>query len=105
LSGFAICHCGAGTEAGSGVCYVKFGAVPPGNSAERDFSRLLYACEEFAAAAGATRLLLGINTARENAYHQVLARGFRVDFLGLSMARPNEAGYNRPDVYLIDDWR
>jgi GNAT superfamily N-acetyltransferase len=105
LSGFAICHCGAGTEAGSGVCYVKFGAVHPGKGAERDFNRLLYACEEFAAAQGASRLLLGINTARENAYRQVLARGFRVDFLGLSMAKPNEAGYNRPDVYLIDDWR
>jgi GNAT superfamily N-acetyltransferase len=105
LSGFAVCHCGAGTEAGSGVCYVKFGAVHPGNAAERDFNRLLYACEEFAATQGASRLLLGINTAREKAYRQVLARGFRVDFLGLSMAKPNETGYNRPDVYLIDDWR
>ena len=24
LSGLAICHCGAGSEAGSGVCYIKF---------------------------------------------------------------------------------
>jgi GNAT superfamily N-acetyltransferase len=105
LSGFAVCHSGAGTEAGSGVCYVKFGVVDPGKGAERDFNRLLYACEEFAAAQGASRLLLGVNTARENAYRQVLARGFRIDFLGLSMAKPSEAGYNRPDVYLIDDWR
>ena len=29
LSGFAVCHSGAGTEAGSGVCYVKFGVVDP----------------------------------------------------------------------------
>ena len=105
LSGFAVCHCGAGTEAGSGVCYVKFGVVHPGKGVERDFSRLLYACEEFAAAQGASRLILGVNTGRESAYRQVLARGFRTDFLGLSMTKPNEAGYNRSDVYLIDDWR
>ena len=105
LSGFAVCHCGAGTEAGSGVCYVKFGVVHPGKGAERAFSRLLYACEEFAAAQAASRLVLGVNTGRENAYRQMLARGFRTDFLGLSMAKPNETGYNRPDVYLIDDWR
>jgi hypothetical protein len=24
LIGLAVCHCGAGTEAGSGVCYIKF---------------------------------------------------------------------------------
>jgi hypothetical protein len=24
---------------------------------------------------------------------------------GLAMDRPDEAGYNRPDVYIIDDWR
>jgi predicted N-acetyltransferase YhbS len=105
LSGFAVCHSGAGTEAGTEVCYVKFGVVHPGKGAERDFSRLLYACEEFAATQGASRLILGVNTAREKAYRQVLARGFRADFLGVSMARPNEPGYNRPEVYLIDDWR
>jgi hypothetical protein len=35
----------------------------------------------------------------------VLSRRFRVDFLGVAMHKPNEAGYNRPEVYLIDDWR
>lgn len=29
LAGFAACHCGRGTEAGSGACYVKFGAPDP----------------------------------------------------------------------------
>jgi hypothetical protein len=28
--GLAICHCGAGSEAGSGACFVKFGAARPG---------------------------------------------------------------------------
>jgi hypothetical protein len=35
----------------------------------------------------------------------MLARGFRAELLGVAMEKPNEAGYNRPGVYLIDDWR
>ena len=34
LQGVAICHVGAGTEAGSGTCYIKFGAIRPGPGAE-----------------------------------------------------------------------
>jgi hypothetical protein len=41
LAGFAVCHCGVGTEAGSGACYVKFGAIRPGPDAGRNFERLL----------------------------------------------------------------
>ena len=52
-----------------------------------------------------SRLVAGVNTARHEAYQQMLARGFRTDMQGLAMSRPNEAGYNRPGVYLIDDWR
>jgi predicted N-acetyltransferase YhbS len=105
LAGFAVCHCGAATEAGSGSCYVKFGAVPPGADAESRFSRLLAACEAFAAAQGLQRLVAGVNTARREAYRQLLARGFRTDVLGLAMDRPDEAIYNRPGAYVIDDWR
>lgn len=37
---------------------------------------------------------------------QVLAgRGFRRDFQGVTMHRPNEAGYSTSDSYVIDDWR
>jgi len=36
----------------------------------------------------------------------MLARGYRSDLMqGIIMARPNEPGYNRPDVFVIDDWR
>jgi hypothetical protein len=31
--------------------------------------------------------------------------GFRTDMQGVAMHRPNELGYNREEVYLIDDWR
>jgi GNAT superfamily N-acetyltransferase len=105
LTALAICHIGPGTEAGSGTCYIKFGAVRPGLSAEQDFCRLFDACEELASAQQLSRLVAGVNTARDEAYRQMLSRGFRTDVQGVVMSRPNEAGYNRPGVYLIDDWR
>lgn len=105
LVGLAVCHIGPGTEAGSGVCYIKFGAVRPGPAAEEHFDKLIDACEELASAQQAARLVGGVNTARHEAYRQMLARGFRTDIQGVVMSRPNEAGYNRPGVYLIDDWR
>ncbi len=33
------------------------------------------------------------------------ARGFRTEFQGVAMHHPNEEGYSRPGVYVIDDWR
>lgn len=105
LAGLAVCHSGPGTEAGSGVCYIKFGAARTGPTAEQDFSRLLDACEQWASARNLSRLVAGVNTARHEAYRDMLARGFRTDIQGVAMSRPNEAGYNRPGIYLIDDWR
>ena len=105
LIGFAACHCGGETEAGSGQCYVKFGAVRSGPDAGAAFTRLHAACEAFAVERGVLRLVAGVNTARREAYRAMLACGFRTDVQGLAMDRPDEAGYNRPGVYIIDDWR
>lgn len=105
LVGFAVCHYGPGTEAGSGACYVKFGAVRPGASADRWFEALLTATEQLAYAQGASRLIAGMNTARHEAYRQMLSRGFRIDIQGVSMHRPNTEGYSRPATFVIDDWR
>ena len=105
LIGFAVCHCGPDTEAGSGSCYVKFGAVRLGPDAEQSFARLLEACEALAAARGLARLEAGVNTARREAYRRMLAYGFRAEVQGVTMHRPNEAGYSRPGAYVIDDWR
>lgn len=102
---FGVCHLGAGTEAGSGTCFLKFGAARPGPRAGENFGRLLDAVNAVAAARGASRLVVGVNTGRHEAYRSVLARGFRIDMQGIAMHRPNEPGYNRPDVYLVDDWR
>ena len=38
LDGFAVCHCGPGTEAGGGACFVKFGAARPGRARGRPSS-------------------------------------------------------------------
>jgi N-acetylglutamate synthase-like GNAT family acetyltransferase len=105
LIGFAVCHCGAGTEATSNVCYVKFGAVRPGLAAGQHFTQLLNACEAFAGASGMSRVVAGVNMGCDEAYRHLLKSGFRTDMNGIVMQRPNEAGYNRPDVYLISDWR
>jgi len=105
LMGVAVCQMGPGTEAGSGRCYVKFGAARPGAAVARSFGNLLEACEELAAERQSARLIAGMNTARHEAYREMLARGFRADLQGVVMSRPNEEGYNRSGVYLIDDWR
>lgn len=105
LIGLAVCHCGPGTEAGSGACFVKFGVVDSGSTAERNFELLLKACEEMAAQKGMERIVAGVNTAREEAYKKMLEYGYRTDLQGVVMERTNEQGYHRPEVYLIDDWR
>jgi GNAT superfamily N-acetyltransferase len=105
LAGFAICHCGAGTEAGSGACFVKFGAVRPGEGAEARFEQLVEACEALAARRGLSRLMAGVNTARHSAYRALLGRGYRAMINGVTMLRPNEPAYNRPHAYVIDDLR
>jgi GNAT superfamily N-acetyltransferase len=105
LAGVAVCHSGPGSEAGSGVCYIKFGVVRSGPGAARHFGELAAACERFAASRGAARVIAGVNSARSGAYTELLRKGFRSDFLGVAMQRPNEPGYNRAETFLIDDWR
>jgi GNAT superfamily N-acetyltransferase len=106
LVGMAVCHCGAGSEAGSGACYVKFGAVLPGDGAAERFEGLLDACEAFAAAAGLDRLVAGVNTGRLHAYRRLLRRGFRINVTGISMcSRPGEPDFDGPDQFVIDDLR
>jgi GNAT superfamily N-acetyltransferase len=105
LQGLAVCHVGAGTEAGSGACYVKFGAVRPGAGAERRFGLLIDACHGLAAERGASVLVAGANAGRDRAWRVLAGRGFRRDFQGVTMHRPNEPGYSTADSFVIDDWR
>jgi len=105
LRGFAVCHLGPGTEAGGGVCYVKFAAVAPGAKAAMHFERLLALCDRYAALRGAAQIVAGVNTARAPAYQALLAHGYRSYAQGVAMQRPNDPGFNRSDVWILDDWR
>jgi GNAT superfamily N-acetyltransferase len=105
LEGVAVCHSGAGSEAGSGVCYVKAGGVRPGPNAEESFEHLVQACEAYGAMRGATQIIAGVNMGRHEAYRTLLRLGFRTQMQGVAMHSPNEPGYDRPDVYFVDDWR
>ncbi|HVC56302.1 MAG TPA: GNAT family N-acetyltransferase [Stellaceae bacterium] len=105
LAGFAVCHWGPASEAGAGCLFVKFGAVRTGQGADARFAALLDGCGDLAVAVGMTQVLAGVNTAREEAYRQMLARGFRSQVQVVTMHRPNEPGYSRPGIFVLDDWR
>lgn len=105
LEAFAVCHCGAGSEAETGTCYVKFGLCRSGEEAGATFGRILKECENFAASRSAQWLIAGVNTARDGAYRTMLAGGFKPEIFGIAMHKPNEPGYNRADTWVIDDWR
>ncbi len=105
LMGFAVCHYGKDTEAGSDTCYIKFGAVRLGPKAGQNFEQLLQECETLSLLQRASRLVGGVNTARQKAYQQMLDLGFRIDRLGVAMHKPIEPAFNRREAYVIDDWR
>ena len=104
VSGFAVCHVGPGTEAGGGACYIKFAALRPGSSVE-EFDRLLDACEAFSVSRGAAVLQFGVNMSHQEAYGRVMERGYRAGLIGIAMQKPNEPAWNRPGLFVIDDWR
>jgi len=106
LEAFGVCHTGAGSEAGSGVCYVKFAAVRPGIRAAQAFTRLMHACESFGRDRSAKKLLTGVNVARREAFNHLRAMGYRNEFQGVAMETGSaSSGYNRAGAYILDDWR
>jgi GNAT superfamily N-acetyltransferase len=104
LDAFAVCLHGPGSEGGEKICYVKFGAARGGAGAGERFDRLLDACEAFASSRRAA-IEAGVNAAREDAYRRMRSRGYQVVIQGVAMQRPHADGFNRPDAYVIDDWR
>ena len=105
LQAAAVCHIGPGTEAGTGMCLVKFAAARPGRQAAGAFAHLVEACLELAAAEGATTLQAGVSFGRRLAYEALRERGLRSQFQGVSMHCPNEDFYDTPTSLVIDDWR
>jgi GNAT superfamily N-acetyltransferase len=105
LDAFAVCHLGEGTEAGRNNCYIKFAAARPGPGAEDRFDYLLDASEALAAERGLQQMEAGVNLSRRQAYRQMLRRGFRTMTQGVAMHRPDAPAFNRPDAFVLDDWR
>lgn len=99
VAAFAICHYGAGSEAGSKDLSVKFGAAAGGAS----YQPLLDAVLSHGAGVNAERVVLAVNAAREGAYRAALDRGFRIAMLGVAMVRGNVA--DDPGAWLIEDFR
>ncbi|MGA7834707.1 MAG: GNAT family N-acetyltransferase [Acidimicrobiales bacterium] len=104
VAAFAVCHCGDG-EAGSSSCFVKFAAVRPGPTASRHFTELLAGVEAFSRERAVAQVTLGMNTSHRRAYAQLLELGYRSAAQGVRMQRPDDLGYCRDDVYVIDDLR
>jgi hypothetical protein len=100
LDAFAVCMHGAGSEGGEKICYVKFGAATSG---ER-FDRLLDAIDALALARG-TEVEAGVSTACADAFRRMRSRGYRPATLGVAMQRPPGQGFNRPNAYVLGDWR
>ena len=105
IDAFAVCHVGAGSEAGTGTCFIKFGAALPGLGADGRFARLLAACESFAAQQGAQAVLAGVNSSRRGAHQTLLDRGYKAQLVGVTMHQPDESAYHDESAWVIDDWR
>ena len=106
LEGMAVCHRGAGSEAGERDVLRQVRGGPPWPGARPSDSRPSRRCEAFAAASGLHRLIAGVNTGRLDAYRRLLARGFRMERIGVSMfLRPAEPSFDTAADYVLDDLR
>ena len=105
IAALALCHVGAGSEAVSGSCFVKFAAVRPGAGGLDLLDDLLDVCETFAAERGATRLEVGVSLRRRAAAARLAARGHRTFRHGVAMHRPPGASDASTVELVLDDWR
>jgi GNAT superfamily N-acetyltransferase len=105
VEGFAVCQAGAGSEAGSGRAYIKFAAVRPGQDSLRRLSILLSEIERYAISRGAAHVEAGTNSIHRETWRLMRERGYKIQFVGVAMHSPDDPGYHRPELYVIDDWR
>lgn len=54
---------------------------------------------------GVARMLAGVNMARHEAYKTMVGRGYRTELMGVALQSGNDQGFNRPGVFVLDDWR
>lgn len=83
--------------------YAKF-AIADADS-DANLTLLINGLERYAAMVEASQIRASTNTARRACYKGMLAHGFTVEGYGIAMIRPDTAGYNRPEVFVFDDWR
>ncbi len=105
VAGLAVCHTGAGSEAGSGRASVKFAAVRPGAGGAAWLRRLLQGVEAWAASERAPVVVAGTGSGRVGAWETLRGAGYRPFLQGLAMHRERHPGYDREDVFVLDDWR
>jgi hypothetical protein len=105
LAGFAVCHWGPASEGGEGGWFVKIWRGAAGAHRRGRFRRAPRACAALTVEIGMPNLLAGVNLAREEAYRHMVSRGLRTEIQGVTMHRPNDWGYSRPGLYVLDDWR
>lgn len=105
VDGLAVCHLGAGSEAGSGATYVKFAAIAPGPHSELRLPLLLENIEALARSRQALQLEIGVNASHRAAFRGVVKRGYRSIIVGVAMHSPDEPAYHRPELTVLDDWR
>lgn len=103
LAGFAVCHHGPGSEAGSQTLAIKFSLAAGG--ADGSFLTLLRAAEALAARRGASRIQVSVNHARRRAYAMIKAEGYRCGLSGVAMRRSSGGSYDTSDLLLTEEWR
>ena len=84
---------------------MKFAAVRPGAGARERLWSLLSAVEAWAASKGASVVAAGTGSGRVGAWETLRAAGYRPFLQGLAMHRDRHPGYDREDVFVLDDWR
>lgn len=106
IDGYASCQFGARTEADSVCAKVTFAAARDAES----FDRLLKAVLEWARSRGAKKVEAGTNMGRRQAFRMMRSSGWMPQFNLVAMEKvvdePEDSpGYDRPNVFAIDDWR
>lgn len=103
LKAFAICPLPPSNAAEKSV-YAKFG-IAKSHGGTDDFDLLLRGLERYAQLIGASKIRASTNTARRICYQRMLLHGYQAEGYGIALIRPDTVAYNRPDVFVLDDWR
>lgn len=105
LAGFAVCHIGKGSESRTGETYVKFAANSPGSDREERRKELIQSIETLAVQCRAPEIGFGCNTSHRDTHRFLTARGYRSEFIGVLMTKPEQPALERPDFDVLNDMR